>query len=85
MNYFLAAAVLAMMGYMIGVTMFRMRRDRVFAQREVTRGKFAFRPKERLRLLLNRAFLPPAETAPWEEALVSRLATTSAGPRPRKS
>ena len=80
MNYFFAASVLAMMGYMIGVTMFRMRRDQVFAQRKVTRGKFAFRPKERLRLLLNHAFRPPAETPPWEEALVSRLATTRVDP-----
>ena len=81
MNYVLAASVLAMMGYMIGVTWLRMRRDRVFAQREVTRGKYAFRPKERARFLLSRAFHPPAETAPWEETLVSRLARAPADRR----
>jgi hypothetical protein len=79
MNYFFAASVLAMMGYMIGVTWLRMRRDRVFAQRELTRGRYAFRrPKERVRFLLSRAFHPPAETAPWEETLVSKLARTPA-------
>jgi hypothetical protein len=73
MNYFLAAAVLAMMGYMLGVTMFRMRRDRVLGEREITRGTFAFRPKERVRLLLNRAFRPSAEKTEWEDPLISRL------------
>ena len=83
MNYFFAASVLAMMGYMIGVTWLRMRRDRVFAQREITRGKYAFRPKERVRFLLGRAFHPPADTAPWEETLVSRLGRMPADPRGR--
>lgn len=73
MNYVLAAATLAMMGYMLGLTMFRMRRDRVRAEREVTRGMFAFRPRERARLLLNRAFAPAIEKAPWEDPLLSRL------------
>jgi hypothetical protein len=73
MNYVLAAATLAMMGYMLGLTMFRMRRDRVLAEREITRGKFAFRPRERVRLLLNRAFAPSSEKAQWEDPLISRL------------
>jgi hypothetical protein len=73
MNYLLAAATLAMMGYMLGVAMLRMRRDRVLAQRHLTRGKFAFRPRERLRLLLNRAFRPAAEAAEWEDPLLTRL------------
>jgi hypothetical protein len=73
MNYLLAAATLAMMGYMLGVTMLRMRRDRVLAQRHLTRGKFAFRPRERARLLLNRAFRPSPEKAEWEDPLLTRL------------
>ncbi len=73
MNYLLASATLAMMGYMLWVTMFRLRRDRVLAEREVTRGQFAFRPKERARLLLNRAFRPSAEATEWEDPLISRL------------
>ena len=76
MNYLLAAATLAMMGYMIGVTMFRMRRDRVLGQREVTRGKFAFRPRERVRLLLDRAFRPSTEKPEWEDPLLARLSET---------
>jgi hypothetical protein len=73
MNYFLAAATLTMLGYMLGVTIFRMRRDRVLAEREVTRGKSAFRPRERARFLLDRAFRPATEKPDWEDALVSRL------------
>ena len=77
-NYVFAAAILAMMGYMLTVTMLRMRRDRVLAQRAVTRGKFAFRPRERVRMLLNRAFHPAPEKAEWEDPLLSRL--SSGGP-----
>ena len=73
MNYLLASATLAMMGYMLWVTMFRLRRDRVLGEREVTRGKFAFRPRERVRLLLNRAFRPSAEKPEWEDPLLARL------------
>ncbi len=73
MNYFLAAASLAMMAYMLGVTMLRMRRDRILSQRDLTRGKFAFRPRERARLLLNRAFRPSPDKADWEDPLVASL------------
>ncbi len=73
MNYLLAAATLTMMGYMLWVTMFRLRRDRVRGEREATRGKFAFRPRERVRLLLNRAFRPSADKTEWEDPLISRL------------
>ena len=73
MNYVLASTTLAMMGYMLWVTLFRLRRDRVLAEREITRGKFAFRPRERVRLLLDRAFRPAPEKAEWEDPLISRL------------
>ena len=76
MNYLLASATLAMMGYMLWVTMFRLRRDRVRAEREVTRGKFDFRPRKRVRLLLNAAFRPSVEKAEWEDPLLARLSET---------
>ena len=75
-NYLLAAATLVMMGYMLAVATFSMRRDRILAQREVTRGKFALRPRDRVRLLLNRAFRPAADKAEWEEPLLSSLSNT---------
>jgi hypothetical protein len=73
MNYLLASATLAMMGYMLWVTMFRLRRDRVLGEREFTRGKFAFRPRDRVRLLLDRAFRPSVEKTEWEDPLLARL------------
>ena len=73
MNYLLAAATLTMMGYMLWVTMFHLRRDRVRGEREASRGRFAFRPRERLGLLLKRAFRPSAENPQWEDPLLSRL------------
>jgi len=83
MNLLLASATLAMMGYMLWVTMFRLRRDRVLSAREVTRGKFAFRPRERVRLLLNRAFRPTVEKPQWEEDLIARLSRRQGDDRAR--
>ena len=56
MLYVIPAATAAMFGYMIWLAVFRMRRDRVWSEREQSRGKFAFRPRERLRFLLHRSF-----------------------------
>ena len=84
MNYLLAASVLAMMGYMLGLTTFRMRRDRVLSHREATRGTFAFRPRERVRLMLDRAFRPAADKPPWEDPLISHLSKIGAESRDRE-
>ncbi len=81
MIIFLAGATTAMLGFMLWQATFRMRRDRVAAQRELSRGKHAFRPKERMRFLLNRAFGTVDDKAEWEEPLVSRLSEV---PRPEE-
>jgi hypothetical protein len=73
MIYPLVAITAAMSGYMVWLLVFRLRRDRVLAQRDLTRGKFAFRPKDRLRFLLKRSFDVPAEKPEWEDRLVSGL------------
>jgi hypothetical protein len=73
MIYLLAAATAGMFGYMLWMVAFRLRRDRVSAERDLTRGKFAFRPKERLRFLLNNAFEVPAQKEQWEDSLASCL------------
>ena len=73
MIYFVSAATAAMFGYMLWSTLFRLRHDRVKTQRSQTRGKFAFRTKERARFLLNRSFNVAEDKPEWEEPLVSRL------------
>jgi hypothetical protein len=73
MIYPLVAITAAMSGYMAWLLVFRLRRDRVLAQRDLTRGKFAFRPKDRLRYLLKRSFDVPPERPDWEDRLVSGL------------
>lgn len=73
MIYPLVAITAAMSGYMAWLLVFRLRRDRVLSQRHLTRGKFAFRPKDRLRFLLKRSFDVPSERAEWEDRLVSGL------------
>lgn len=73
MIYPLVAITAAMSGYMVWLLVFRLRRDRVLAQRDLTRGKFAFRPKDRVRFLLKRSFDVPRERAEWEDRLVSGL------------
>jgi hypothetical protein len=68
-----------MLGYMVWLVTFRLRRERVATERELTRGKRAFsRPKQRLRFLLHRSFRVPEEMAEWEEPLVSTLARAPA-------
>jgi hypothetical protein len=74
MFYLIPAATLLMLGYVFWRAAFQMRRDRLSLTREQTRGKFAFRPKDRLRFLLGRSFAVPEEKPEWEEPLVARLA-----------
>ena len=62
---------------MVWLLVFRLRRDRVHAERKLTRGKFAFQPRDRARLLLNKSFDIPEEEAEWEEPVVSSLAAAS--------
>jgi hypothetical protein len=69
-----------MLGYMVWLVTFRLRRERVATERERTRGKRAFRPKERIRFLLHRSFRVPEEKPDWEEPLVSSLAAAPAAP-----
>jgi hypothetical protein len=77
MFYVLPALTIGMLGYMVWLVTFRLRRERVATEREMTRGKRAFaRPKQRLRFLLHRSFQLPEEKADWEDPLVSSLART---------
>ena len=55
----LAATVLGMVGYMFWLAAYAMRKERVRNQREATRGRHAFTPIHRARLLLQRAFGSP--------------------------
>lgn len=73
MIYPLAAVTVAMSGYMVWLLLFRLRHDRVRAQRNLTRGKFALRPKDRLRFLLKRSFAVSEEKPEWEDRLMSSL------------
>ena len=73
MLYVVPAAIAVMSGYVAWLLLFRLRKDRVLSERDQTRGKFAFQPKNRLRFLLNRTFPVPDEKAKWEDPLVSRL------------
>jgi hypothetical protein len=74
MFYMLPAATVAMLGYVFWRTVFRLRKDRLLLTREQTRGKFALRPRDRLRLLLNRSFTVADDKPDWEEPLVAKLA-----------
>ena len=75
MFYVIPALTLGMLGYIVWLVTFRLRRERVATERELTRGKRAFsRPKQRLRFLLQRSFRVPDEKPAWEEQLVSSLA-----------
>jgi hypothetical protein len=71
-NALLAAAITAMWIYIVVLTL-RLRRDRVKTQRELTRGKYAFRRRDRVRFLLGRAFGTAPERAEWEKALLARI------------
>ena len=71
--YTIAILTALMLAFIAWSAVFRLRHDRIKMERELTRGKFAFRPKERARLLLKRSF-PVAEGKPhWEDPLVSNL------------
>ena len=84
MLYLLPGLTIAMLGYLAWAAIFRLRRDRVFSQREHTRGKFTFAPKERIRFLLNRSFQVPEEKPEWEEPIVSALKSApAADPAPQ--
>lgn len=74
MIYFLAFGTLAMMGYIAWQIAFRLRPERIKYERRATRGKFAFRPKERMRFLLHKAFDTSDDRPEWAEPLVSELA-----------
>ena len=84
MFYLIPALTAGMLGFMVWRLLFRLRPDRVATERKLTRGKFAFRPKDRLRFLLKRAFDLPRDRPQWEDPLVSRLADIPA-PAPPES
>ena len=65
--------IAAMLGYMVWSAGFRLRKDRIRSAREKTRGKFAFRPRERIRFLLGRSFQVSEDKPEWETSLVSNL------------
>lgn len=74
MIYFLAFATIVMMAYMAWQIVFRLRPERIRYQRHTSRGKFAFRPKERMRFLLHKAFGTDDDRPDWAEPLVTQLA-----------
>jgi len=80
-NYVLAAAIAAMWGYILWLTL-RLRHDRVKTQREQTRGRFAFRRRDRIRFLLGRAFGTVPDSPEWEDALLARMGKNSTHGRP---
>lgn len=73
MFYLIPAATIAMLAYMLFRTAFLMRRDRVRAQREQTRGKFTFRPQAKMRFLLNRAYTVRDDNLPNEAELLRQI------------
>jgi len=73
MIYLVSAATAAMLAYMLWSTLFRLRHDRVRTQRSLTRGKFAFRTRERARFLLKRSFDVVNDKPDWEDPLISSL------------
>lgn len=78
MIYIIPVLTLAMLAFVFWRAAFSMRRDRVRAERELHRGKFAFRPKERARFLLSRSFHVAKDKPEWEDPLVTRLAEVPA-------
>ena len=81
MIYLISSVTAAMIGYMAWRLLFHMRRDRIHTERKLTRGRFAFRPKERLRFLLHRSFDVAPDQPEWEVSLLSSLARIPAGSR----
>jgi hypothetical protein len=69
----IAAMTFAMIGYMVWLVAYRLRRDRLSSERAMSRGKRGFRPKERLRWLLRETFGVAEERPDWEAPLLSRL------------
>lgn len=84
MIYVIAAATAVMCAYLFWMVVFRLRRDRVLSERERSRGKHAFRPKDRLRFLLGRSFNVADDKPEWEEPLVSRLAEVPVDATPNR-
>lgn len=84
MIYFLSFATLAMLGYMMWRVIFSLRHDRVKTQRVHTRGKHAFRPKEKARFLLKRAFGVTPDKPEWEDPLLTSLAAAPVEPEESK-
>ncbi|MBA3677815.1 MAG: hypothetical protein H0W74_10510 [Sphingosinicella sp.] len=74
MVYFLAFATIVMMAYMAWQIVFRLRPERIKYARHATRGKHAFRPKDRMRFLLHQAFGTADDHPEWAEPLVGQLA-----------
>jgi hypothetical protein len=81
-NYVLAAAIAAMWIYIVWLTL-RLRGERVRTQRQQTRGRFAFRRKDRIRFLLGRAFKDAPDRPDWEDPLLARLGEVSTNGPPR--
>lgn len=82
MLYVIPATIAVMSGYVAWLLLFRLRRDRVQAERQLTRGKFAFQPRHRVRFLLDKTFGVPQEKPDWEDPLVSKLRTPQSGTGP---
>lgn len=74
MAYVIAPLTAGMLAYMVWMLVFRLRHDRVRTERQLTRGKFAFGPRERARLLLKNAFGVSNDRPEWEGPLVSSIA-----------
>lgn len=74
MIYLIPALTLSMLGYIAWLAVYRLRRDRISTERHLRRGKSGFRPKERIRFLLQRSFHVSKDKPEWEDPLVSRLA-----------
>jgi hypothetical protein len=81
MNYLIPAIAAVMLGYMVWLAAFRLRHDRVKTERHRTRGKFAFKPKDRARFLLGRSFEVSKDKPEWEDPLVSSLAKLPIQPK----
>lgn len=66
--------VIGMLGYMFWRSAAHMRRDRVLTEREQSRGRHAFTPRQRVRFLLSRAFHVRQDEEPrWQAELKSSL------------
>ena len=84
MTYLLPAMTAGMLGYMAWLLVFRLRRDRIAGERALRRSRFAFRARERLRLLFRRAYKLPEQRPEWEEPLVESLDRAQEAPGERE-